>query len=119
MPRPSGDPATSALRRAADAPSLGAAAATRLLALSWVAAANTRFSTLSVAPLLPLVVADLRLSGAGAGLLFGLPVLLMGVCSIPGGALADRLGPGRTVALGLTLMGLGGGARALAATFPP
>src|SRR5437667_12314435 len=79
-----------------------------LLGLCWLAAANTRFATISVAPLLPLMVTDLRLPGVGMGLLFGLPVLLMGAAAIPGGALADRLGARETTALGLLLIAAGG-----------
>ena len=88
-----------------------------LLSLSWLAAANTRWALISVAPLLPLIAADLHLSGSAVGILFGLPVFLMGLMAIPGGALADRVGPTRTVALGLGLLAIGGGARALTQDF--
>src|SRR4051794_23105430 len=63
--------------------------ATALLAASWLVAANTRFALIAVAPLLPLIETDLGLSGTAAGVVFGLPILLMGVFAIPGGALAD------------------------------
>src|SRR5437764_375605 len=81
-------------------------------------AATTRFGIIAVAPLLPLLQEDLGLSGTAAGVLFGLPILLMGVFAIPGGALADRIGPARSVALGVGCIAIGGGLRALAGGLP-
>lgn len=62
------------------------------LACAWLAALNARAPLLAVGPLLPLIVADLHLSFTVAGLLSGLPLLLMGLTGLPGGWLTDRVG---------------------------
>jgi hypothetical protein len=66
------------------------------LACAWLAAANARAPLLALGPLLSLVIADLHLSFTVAGLLSGLPLLLMGASGLPGGWLAarPRHGPG-------------------------
>jgi MFS transporter, CP family, cyanate transporter len=62
------------------------------LACAWLAAVNTRAPLLAIGPLLPLVMSDLHLSFTVAGLLTGLPLLLMGMFGLPGGWLVDRVG---------------------------
>ncbi|MBV9170386.1 MAG: MFS transporter [Chloroflexi bacterium] len=62
------------------------------LACAWLAAVNTRAPLLAIGPLLPLVLADLHMSFTVAGLLSGLPLLLMGAFGLPGGWLVDRVG---------------------------
>ena len=62
------------------------------LAAAWLAALNARAPLLAIGPLLPLVISDLGMSFTVAGLLSGLPLLLMGAFGLPGGWLADRFG---------------------------
>lgn len=84
------------------------------LVLAWFAAVNGRAPQLSLGPTLPLVSRDLSLPSTVAGLVVGLPLVLMGVLALPGGWVVDRLGAGRALALALAAVGLGGAARGLA-----
>jgi len=63
------------------------------------------------------LTADLSLSFAQASFLVAVPTLMMGVMAVPGGALADRWGPSRVIAVGLALVTVGGGLRAVAPEF--
>src|SRR5918911_2936344 len=79
------------------------------LGCAWLAAVNARAPLLAIGPLLPLVMADLHLSFTLAGLLSGIPLLLMGAFGLPGGWLTDRVGARQVMIgslLGLTLAGL-------------
>jgi CP family cyanate transporter-like MFS transporter len=89
-------------------------AQTRLLALAWLAAVNCRAPLFAVGPALTLIIADLGMSLTLAGLLPSLPLLFMGLLGLPGGLLVDRFGPARLLAVGLTLVGVAGLARAAA-----
>ncbi len=89
----------------------------RLLALLWLVSLNLRAASIGVSPVLPLIRADLGVSYAEAGLLFALPVLLMGLGAAPGGRVADRLGAWGAIALGLLLLVLGAGLRAVAPSY--
>jgi CP family cyanate transporter-like MFS transporter len=60
---------------------------------------------------------DLDISYAEAGLLFALPVLLMGLGAAPGSRVADRLGTWSAIALGLLLIVVGVGLRAVAPNY--
>jgi CP family cyanate transporter-like MFS transporter len=85
------------------------------LACAWLAAVSARAPLLAIGPLLPLVVRDLHLSFTLAGLISGLPLLLMGACGLPGGWLADRAGA-RQVMIGCLIgVTVGGLVRGLAA----
>ncbi|MBV9354102.1 MAG: MFS transporter [Chloroflexi bacterium] len=86
----------------------------RLLALAWLAAVNCRAPLFAVGPALTLIIADLGMSLTVAGLLPSLPLLFMGLLGLPGGLLVDRFGPARLLAVGLTLVGVAGLARAAA-----
>jgi CP family cyanate transporter-like MFS transporter len=86
----------------------------RLLALAWLAAVNCRAPLFAVGPALTLIIADLGMSLTMAGLLPSLPLLFMGLLGLPGGLLVDRFGPARLLAVGLTLVGVAGLARAAA-----
>jgi CP family cyanate transporter-like MFS transporter len=88
-----------------------------LLILAWVAAFSLRSGFIGLGPALPALTADLRLSFSQASFLVAVPTLMMGVMAVPGGALADRWGPVRVIALGLALVAVGGGFRAAAAQF--
>lgn len=83
-----------------------------LLVLSWLAGLNCRAPLLALTPALPLVVRDLSLSFTVAGVVASLPLLLMGLLSLPGGWLTDRFGPRRTSALALALVTMGAFLRA-------
>src|SRR5947209_15644556 len=78
------------------------------LAFAWLAALNARAPLLATGPLLPLMVADLHMSFTVAGLLSGLPLLLMGATGLPGGWLTDRFGARRVMIVCLTGITLGG-----------
>lgn len=65
---------------------------------------NLRSVIMAVAPMLPLIQRDLRLSYTATGLLTSLPLLLMGGLALPAGLMAGRLGGRRIVALGLALL---------------
>src|SRR5919202_1279191 len=84
------------------------------LACAWLAAVNARAPLLAIGPLLPLVIRDLHLSFTVAGLVSGLPLLLMGVCGLPGGWLADRAGARQVMVASLFGVTVGGLARGLA-----
>ncbi len=84
----------------------------RLLVLLWLAAVSCRTTIIGVAPILPNVIEDLGLSHTAGGFLFSLPLLMMGLMAIPGGLLADRVGPGRVIALGLLVLAAGSALRA-------
>src|SRR3712207_628922 len=88
-----------------------------LLGLLWFVGVNLRSGSIGVAPVLSLIRVDLDISYAEAGLLFALPVLFMGLCAAPGGHLADRQGNWRTITLGLVLLILGIGLRAVAPNY--
>jgi CP family cyanate transporter-like MFS transporter len=84
------------------------------LAAAWLAAVNARAPLLAIGPLLPLVIGDLRMSFTVAGLLSGLPLLLMGAFGLPGGWLTDRFGARLVMVWCLAGVTLGGLARAFA-----
>ena len=84
------------------------------LACAWLAAVNARAPLLAIGPLLPLVIADLHLSFTIAGLLSGLPLLLMGLFGLPGGWLADRAGARKVMVASLAAVTVGGALRGLA-----
>jgi CP family cyanate transporter-like MFS transporter len=88
------------------------------LGCAWLAAVNTRAPLLAIGPLLPLVMSDLKMSFTLAGLVSGIPLLLMGAFGLPGGWLVDRLGA-RQIMIG-ALLGVtaGGVVRGLAPNEP-
>lgn len=96
-----------------------AAAAVPILAAAWFAAFNLRSGFIGVGPLIPDLTADLGLSSTAASTLVAIPTLMMGIVAIGGGAMADRLGAARTIALGLLLVAIGGGLRAASHALPP
>jgi CP family cyanate transporter-like MFS transporter len=75
-----------------------------------------RLTVLAVPPLIPVIQADLMLSGTEVGLLAGLPVILFAVAALPGSILIARFGALQTLLFGLLLAAAGGGLRGLAAT---
>ena len=87
---------------------------TLVLGLAWLTAFSARSNTITVGPLLPLIQRDLQLSFAQAGFLFSIPVLMMGLFSIPSGLIMARLGVKSVLILSLVLLAVGGGLRAYA-----
>jgi MFS transporter, CP family, cyanate transporter len=88
-----------------------------ILALAWLAAFNLRSGFIGIGPVLPALTVDLRLSFAQASFLVAVPTLMMGLMAVPGGALVDRWGPSPVIAIGLALVAVGGGSRALVPEF--
>ena len=93
--------------------------AVTVLALSWLVAFNLRSGFIGLGPALPALTVDLGLSFAQASFLVSVPTLMMGLMAVPGGALVDRWGPARVIAVGLALVSVGGGLRAIAPEFAP
>ncbi len=88
-----------------------------VLVLSWLAAFSLRSGFVGLGTALPALTADLALTFAQASILVSAPTLLMGLMAVPGGAMTDRWGAARVIALGLLLVGLGGGLRAAAPAY--
>ncbi|HZS02485.1 MAG TPA: MFS transporter [Chloroflexota bacterium] len=88
-----------------------------VLALMCLISLNLRSVSVGVSPVLPLVRADFAVSYALAGVLFALPIAMMGLWAEPGRRLVDRWGPWRAIALSLALLVTGGGLRALAPNY--
>jgi CP family cyanate transporter-like MFS transporter len=88
-----------------------------VLALAWLAAFNLRSGFIGIGPVLPALTVDLNLSFSQASFLVAVPTLMMGLMAVPGGALVDRWGPSPVIAVGLALVAVGGGLRALAPGF--
>jgi cyanate permease len=88
-----------------------------VLALMCLVALNLRSVSVGVAPVLPLIREEFAVSFALAGVLFALPIAMMGLWAEPGRRLVDRWGPWRAIALSLALIGLGGGLRGLASDY--
>src|SRR5579883_2331144 len=101
----------------AAAPPVAAPAGPLVLALMCLVSLNLRSVSVGVSPVLPLIRQDFAVSYALAGVLFALPIAMMGLGAEPGRRLVDRAGPWRAISLSLALIGVGGGLRALAPNF--
>ncbi|MGE5334392.1 MAG: CynX/NimT family MFS transporter [Nitrososphaerota archaeon] len=99
---------TSAARPAHSEQVTGRGRVIMVFALIVFVGVNLRSVIMAIAPVLPLIQRDLRLSYTATGLLTSLPLLLMGALALPAGLLAGRFGGRRIVLLGLVL--LAGGA---------
>lgn len=84
------------------------------LTLLWLAGAGLRLTVLAVAPVLPLIHADLQLSETEVGILTGLPSLLFALAAVPGSLLIARVGAVPALAIGLLVDGLASGLRGAA-----
>ena len=82
-------------------------------ALLWIAGIDLRLTLLAVPPVLPLIHRDLRLGETGIAALTGLPVVLFAAAAVLGSLLVARLGPRRTMLLGLLGAGAASGLRGL------
>lgn len=78
-----------------------------VIALMIFAGINLRPAIVSVAPLLGIIQKDLALSTGAAGLLTGLPVLLLGVASPFAAVLVRYLSLSRAAALAMALLAIG------------
>ncbi|HEV2360400.1 MAG TPA: MFS transporter, partial [Acidimicrobiales bacterium] len=74
------------------------------LTLLWLVGVNMRTVILAVAPVLPTIKHQLHLNEAEVGLITTLPVLLFGVGAIGGSVAVARIGPRRTLVIGLVLV---------------
>lgn len=88
------------------------------LTMVYFVAVSLRTGLIGVGPLLSDISDDLGLSTTNASLLVALPPILMGICAVPGGRLADLRGARLTITLGMIIVVLGGGLRAIAPGFP-
>jgi CP family cyanate transporter-like MFS transporter len=86
------------------------------LFMLFIVAINLRTGMIGVGPLMPSITDDLDLSNTSASFLVALPPLLMGIGAVPGGRLADRWGARLTITVGLTIVAIAGGLRAVAPT---
>jgi MFS family permease len=87
------------------------------LALVFLTRTSMGFQFQSVASVAPLVIADLGLSYAQFGWVFGIYMLPGAFFALPGGVLGQRFGERRLVVAGLALMVVGGGLTAGAGGF--
>jgi CP family cyanate transporter-like MFS transporter len=83
------------------------------LALLWIAGSGLRLPVLAIPPVLPLMQADLGLTGTQIGILNGLPIFLFAAAAIPGSLLIARFGALNAVVIGLLLAGAAGSLRGL------
>jgi len=74
--------------------------------LLWLAGVGLRLTILAVPPVIPLIQADLHLSGTEIGVLTGLPIVLFGVAALPGSLLIARFGAVAILVAGLTIAGI-------------
>ncbi len=88
-------------------------------ALLWLSGNGLRVTLLAVAPVMPLIHADLHLNEKQVGALGSLPVLLLGIAAIPGSLLISRLGARAALLCGLALVGLGSALRGVAPAYAP
>ncbi|MGH8869132.1 MAG: CynX/NimT family MFS transporter [Actinomycetes bacterium] len=85
----------------------------------FLVALNLRAAMASVPPVLSAIEAEVGLGGFGAGLLTALPVLCMSVFAPTAHRLAHRIGREAAVAVALTVLGIGLGARLAGAHVVP
>jgi len=83
------------------------------LALLWIAGLGLRLTVLAVPPVLPLMQADLGLTGTQIGILSGLPIFLFAAAALPGALLIARVGALNAVIVGLLLAGVAASLRGL------
>src|SRR5215467_1516416 len=76
------------------------------VSLLWLAGAGLRLTLLAVPPVIPMIQADLQLSGTEVGVLTGLPIVLFGVAALPGSLLIARFGAVATLVTGLVIAGI-------------
>jgi CP family cyanate transporter-like MFS transporter len=79
--------------------------------LLWLAGVGLRLTILAVPPVIPLIQADLKLSGTEIGILSGLPLILFAIAALPGSLLIARFGALATLVGGLLIAGVASGLR--------
>jgi MFS transporter, CP family, cyanate transporter len=87
----------------------------KAITLLWIAGIGLRLTVLALPPLIPLLEADLGLTGTQIGVLSGLPMFLFAVAALPGSLLIARFGSLTAVVVGLLLAGIAGSLRGAAA----
>ncbi len=86
----------------------------KLLCLLWLAGVAMRMTLLVIAPVIPMVHDELRMSETQVGLLIGLPLALFAIAAVPGSLLTARLGARLAVVAGMLLAAVAGAARGAA-----
>jgi len=97
-----------------DSPVLTAPRQALVLFILWLAGLYLRLPVLVAPPLAPLIDADLGLNQTEIGALTTIPVLMLSLGAIPGALLIARLGPLKSLALAIVVVGLASMARGLA-----
>lgn len=72
---------------------------------------------LSVPPIIHILMREIRLTHAQAGLIFAAPLMMLATCAIPSGALADRIGIRKAAGIGIVLIIAGSLLRGTASNF--
>jgi MFS transporter, CP family, cyanate transporter len=88
------------------------------LTLLWLAGMDLRITLLAVAPLLPIIHAELGLNEKGVAALSNLPVLVLGLAAIPGSMLVARIGARRALLVGLVTIAVGATFRGVGPSIP-
>jgi CP family cyanate transporter-like MFS transporter len=86
----------------------------KAIALLWIAGIGLRLTVLALPPVIPLIEAELGLTGTQIGILSGLPMFLFAVAALPGSLLIARFGALTAVVVGLLLAGAAGSLRGAA-----
>ena len=89
------------------------------MALLWLSGAALRLTVLAVPPVIPLIQADLKLSGTEIGVLTGLPVILFALVALPGALMIARLGAFAALVVGLAVAAIGSALRGAAPSVLP
>ncbi len=83
----------------------------RSVAALWLTGNALRLAILAVPPVIPLIQAELHLTGTEVGILSGIPVVLFGLAALPGSLLIARFGAFATLMTGFVLTAAGSALR--------
>jgi CP family cyanate transporter-like MFS transporter len=87
------------------------------LCCSWLAIFSAYASVLCVSPILDVITQEFELTASRAGLLFGAPIITLGLVAFWGGTLGDRLGPRRTAGIGAVILSVSAFLRGISPNF--
>lgn len=88
-----------------------------ILVCMWLMGFALETPLLCVSPILHIITEELGLSHAQAGILFSVPLIILAVIAIPGGALADRIGIRKAAGIGIIVIVLGSFLRGTSSNF--
>jgi CP family cyanate transporter-like MFS transporter len=88
-----------------------------MLACAWLMGFAMYVFMLSVPPIIHIIMRDLRLTYAQAGLIFAAPLMMLAAFAIPSGILADRIGIRKAAGIGIAIIILGSLLRGTASNF--